>query len=191
MSPSKPWKRQCRGTRADGERCTRWAIVGGDVCPKHGAGAPQVKAAARRRVQLAEVEAEVSRLAIEVDTDPAAGLLMAVRRAAGAVYFLGQQVNLLASITQLDSVPGGGTVERLAVTAEEYRLWCDRLATYSASALRVGIDDRRVQLEERQVEILVQFVRDLIAAPELGLDSDRQMVGLEVAGRLMRALPAA
>jgi hypothetical protein len=33
-----------------GERCKRYAIVGGDVCPTHGGSAPQVREAARKRI---------------------------------------------------------------------------------------------------------------------------------------------
>ena len=45
--------RKCAGrVRSENLRpCRRWAIRGGTVCPKHGGSAPQVKAAARRRVQ--------------------------------------------------------------------------------------------------------------------------------------------
>jgi hypothetical protein len=41
--------RRCSATNRNGERCGRWAAVGAFVCVNHGAGAPQVKAAAERR----------------------------------------------------------------------------------------------------------------------------------------------
>jgi hypothetical protein len=45
-----------------GRQCRRWAAPGSNVCPVHGAAAPQVKAAARRRLdQAADVLAPVSR----------------------------------------------------------------------------------------------------------------------------------
>lgn len=40
------------------------------------------------------------------------------------------------------------------------------------------------------IAALGQFVRDLLAAPELELPPERQQIGLEVGGRLMRSLPA-
>ena len=49
-------------------------------------------------------------------------------------------------------------------------------------------------LVESVISALSQFVRDLAAAPELGLDEARQQAAIEVGGRLMqeiRALPAA
>jgi hypothetical protein len=41
---------QCTATNKAGNRCGRWAIAGGMVCPKHGGAAPQVREAARRRL---------------------------------------------------------------------------------------------------------------------------------------------
>lgn len=42
---------KCSAIRSNGEPCARWAIVGGTVCPTHGGSAPQVREAARRRIQ--------------------------------------------------------------------------------------------------------------------------------------------
>jgi hypothetical protein len=44
--------RQCTATsHRTGERCKRRPILGGNVCPVHGGSAPQVIAAARRRLE--------------------------------------------------------------------------------------------------------------------------------------------
>lgn len=43
-------KRQCTAHKKNGERCRRAPIKGGTVCPKHGGKAPQVRAAAQRRL---------------------------------------------------------------------------------------------------------------------------------------------
>lgn len=37
-------------SKRTGKPCTRWAILGGTVCPMHGGSAPQVKAAAAERL---------------------------------------------------------------------------------------------------------------------------------------------
>jgi hypothetical protein len=44
------WAVRCHGHRGDGSPCKRWSIRGGFVCPSHGGHAPQVRAAARRRL---------------------------------------------------------------------------------------------------------------------------------------------
>lgn len=46
---------QCMGIKDNGERCGRWAIRGGTVCPKHGANLPSVKKHAEARVQAARM----------------------------------------------------------------------------------------------------------------------------------------
>lgn len=45
-----PWAKGCRATRRDGTPCGAYAIRGGTVCRMHGGAAPQVKAAAARRL---------------------------------------------------------------------------------------------------------------------------------------------
>src|SRR6478736_1988575 len=47
--------------RPDGTPCKRWATHGTTGCRSHGAGAPQVKAAAQRRLQQA-VDAIIARM---------------------------------------------------------------------------------------------------------------------------------
>lgn len=46
---------------SDGEQCKRWARRGAKVCDSHGGKAPQVRAAAARRVTLAEAMAAAER----------------------------------------------------------------------------------------------------------------------------------
>lgn len=191
MSPSKPWKHKCRGTRTDGEPCTRWAIIGGDVCPKHGAGAPQVKAAAARRLARAQAEDELRRFGQPVDMEPTEGLLSMVRVAAGMVAALSGWVVQSDDGTQLNRLAGGGSAVVEHVHMVMFREWCDRLVSYSAAAKRAGVEDQRVAIEEAQAEIFGQFVRDLLTSAEFGLSSEQQQHGLAVAGRLMRALPPA
>lgn len=54
-----------------GEPCQKWAIQGGTVCNTHGGAAPQVKKAARERIQDAadEVAGELVRLALHGDSE--------------------------------------------------------------------------------------------------------------------------
>lgn len=52
---------KCSARKKDGTPCGRWAIRGATVCPKHGGSAPQVVAAAKKRLQ-AMADAAAGRL---------------------------------------------------------------------------------------------------------------------------------
>jgi hypothetical protein len=55
--------RPCAARRKrDGEPCGCFAIIGGTICRVHGGGAPQVRQAANRRLQDAQLRAAVHRL---------------------------------------------------------------------------------------------------------------------------------
>lgn len=56
MSRRRP-ARRCRAHRHDGQPCAAYAITGGAVCRMHGGGAPQVRSAARRRIEQAQMNA--------------------------------------------------------------------------------------------------------------------------------------
>ncbi len=59
---------QCTATaNATGQQCRRHAINGGTVCQVHGGAAPQVKAAARRRI-LELVDPALAQLATLLDS---------------------------------------------------------------------------------------------------------------------------
>jgi hypothetical protein len=58
---------QCTAHRRDGQRCTRWAIAGGTVCPTHGGSSPVVKDKARLRIQSL-IEPAIATLAREMTT---------------------------------------------------------------------------------------------------------------------------
>ena len=66
-------KTQCTATaKSTGERCRRSPIAGATVCRVHGAGAPQVRQAARRRLdELALPAVEGLRVALESGDDRA------------------------------------------------------------------------------------------------------------------------
>lgn len=62
---------KCQGTRVDGQQCTRLPVRGATVCFRHGAGAPQVKAAAERRLATLVNPAigRIARLIADKDTE--------------------------------------------------------------------------------------------------------------------------
>jgi hypothetical protein len=78
--------------KSTGEQCKRRPHPGTTKCVKHGSGAPQVRAAAKRRLALGQATAELDRLGIPVEVDPSEAMLAMVHEAAGNVAFLRMRV---------------------------------------------------------------------------------------------------
>lgn len=121
--------RRCRAHRSNGEPCRKYAVIGATVCDRHGGRAPQVKAAAARRVSLAEAMLEVERrspVEILADTLHAADVLMrqAMKAARG----------------------GAMTPEQLATVVEHL----ERAETFARAVVNLGIEARREKLGEEQ-----------------------------------------
>src|SRR5690554_3777404 len=80
---------RCHATNSKGERCWKPALRGMEVCTTHGGRAPQVKAAAERRLAAMEAERELEQVAkrfgLATDVSPAVALLEEVRRTARIV----------------------------------------------------------------------------------------------------------
>lgn len=118
---------RCRAkAKRSGQPCKLWAIRGGAVCRAHGGAAPQVRAAARRRVALAEAAARGDR------RHPAEVLL-------DAIHVL--DVNMRQAIDN----DNGGDPEALLAAIE-------RAATLARDALRLQVDQRQVDLQRQRVE---------------------------------------
>ena len=110
MDESHP--RRCTAMRSDKSgRCRKAAIIGGTVCASHGGAAPQVKAAARLRLQdLAEPAMAVLR---DVMADPKASH--------------GDKLRAAAEVLDRGGYPRGATIDvsvdelaaRIAGTADE------------------------------------------------------------------------
>ena len=56
---------RCTARNQAGRRCGRASIPGGHVCRMHGGAAPQVRAAAERRLQVEQAWKAVARLTAE------------------------------------------------------------------------------------------------------------------------------
>jgi hypothetical protein len=78
-----------------------WRIKGAEVCRVHGGRAPQVKAAAKRRLALGEAEKELARLGVPIEVDPAEAMLQMVWEAAGNVAVLRGWIQRLRQADQL------------------------------------------------------------------------------------------
>lgn len=149
--------KRCAALATSGERCQLWAVVGATVCHKHGASAPQVRAAAAQRVTLAEA------------------LLNGDRR---------HPQEVLASALHQVDVLAGQTVQQLAegeLTAETFERLLEASKTQAAMSKlvldAVGSDGWSAQEAYRlQADSLAKVCREMVRL--LGFDpSDPRVAG--------------
>lgn len=168
---------QCKGTaRSTGERCRSYAAVGAVMCQFHGGTSPAILLNAKRRIQQAEAEAQFRKNADDYmrvfgrrkQIHPAEALVELVQWTATEVEYWREKVNSLKedeltwNLTHHQKGRGPqGPVDVKhydAVMNIAYRMLresSDRLASYSAAALKAGVDERRVALAENQGMIVV------------------------------------
>jgi len=154
---------QCVATaKSTGEQCARRAIEGGTTCRVHGSGSKKAKAAAARRIAEREAQKAVALFGAPKDVDPAQALLDLVHWTAGEVEFWRERVRALAEQDEAaltwgvtKNVVGGkdsGTTSEAKPNVAYVMLYAaqDRLAQYSATALKAGVQERMVRIAEQQ-----------------------------------------
>lgn len=180
--------------RPPGSPCALPPLRGATVCANHGGRAPQVAAAAKRRVALQaaqqQLEVEAQRLGFAVEVDPAEAMLAMVCEAAGNVVALRSLVQRLdhgrvgtAFTADLDDQPttsssssSSGSLVMLAGNINKPaealpHIWLslynderDRLVRWSKACRDAGVDERRVQLAEAQGDQLGRVLEAAMTA---------------------------
>lgn len=177
---------RCTAHTKTGPQCRNWAIPGGNVCRLHGGRAPQVQAAARRRLQEAEAQRQAQLFATRRDIHPAEALIELVQWTAGEVEHWRQKVREIEEpqltwgttkeTTKISDTTGHEEkTETNATPHIAYRMLTDasnRLATYASAALKAGVDERRIQLAERQGNLVQAAIRQILT--NLNLTPDQQ-----------------
>jgi L-2-hydroxyglutarate oxidase LhgO len=199
--PRNPDTRRCTATsKRSGKRCKQAAIKGGTVCSTHGGKAPQVVAVARRRLEVIHAGEQLRQLGIAVETTPIEALEAMLFEAAGNVAVLRQLVGQLplgeatpanpdheiaavagiyAGTVHESGMPTGRALPHVLVVM--YNQERDRLAKLAEATAKLGLDERRQQLAEAQVERLLTAVQG--AMGDVGLDTD-------TVGRFKQAMAA-
>lgn len=159
--------------------------VGTGRCKLHGGASPQAELGGQ--VVLARREAAV--MGVPLDIEPHNAILECIRIAAGEVQYASERI---AELDEGDAVgrvvttlrrpmkeeKGGEDpsyeVEEIKLEAPALHIWIttrrqamDRLVQYSATALKAGVEQRRVELAEQQGQLLAQVIRGILE--ELGV----------------------
>lgn len=135
--------------------CQRWAMVGANVCQKHGGLAPQVRRKAEERITLAEALASgTKRQPWEVLDDTLHVVDVLMQQAVQAIT--------------VDNLTGMKAVQRLVEAVE-------RASRMAKTNLDAGNDARRVQLAEGQAGQLHRVFSRVLNGLEL-TDTQRALV---------------
>lgn len=135
--------------------CKDWPIKGGTICSHHGGRAPQVASAAARNLVEADAVKELAKAKVRPVGDP----IIALGDLAG-------EVRGVLEVIQANAV--GGTVDSpwMALLGD----YIDRLSRILAAAGRLGLEQRRVKVEEEKLDLMDRVMRRAWA--ELGHDQD-------------------
>lgn len=172
---------KCKAKNKHGKPCQAYPVKGATVCKAHGGLAPQVKAKAQKRYKQQQQQAKaakaLARLGEPQHIDPTTALLDLIRFKAGEVAWYRHKISELGTDheliwgtqkhTETSSTMGPSET---TTTGPQAHMWLqlmhkaeDQLARFSTEALRAGIEERRIRLEEQQAEVLAHFAQELMA----------------------------
>lgn len=197
-----PDPHRCTATaKSTGERCKQAALPGAKVCRFHGAGAPQVRAAAGRRHAQALAERDAAQAVAlwggRTEVHPAEALLELVQTKAAEVLYWKLRVAEL----QEDELAWGRTKRefgtgpmgpvdtevreaKLHAALETLHKVEKQLAEFSAMSLKAGVEERSIALAEYQADKLLAVIRAVIADSRLGVIADATVVDAVVVDAL-------
>jgi len=189
-----------------GKTCANTPTSGATRCWRHGGKAPQVQAAAERRVAEAAARETMAKavrtLGLPIDIDPGKALLDEIHWTAGHVAWLRDKVqeledqDLVWGRTQTDQGVGPqGPVDTTTEKADPnvwYQLYLkerEHLAKVCALALKAGIEERRVKLAENQGLLVAEVIRRILGA--LNLTPEQAQLVPVIVPRELRSLAEA
>ena len=184
----------CGAKTRSGGPCRQRPMLGQRRCRMHGGSTPVALRAAERRIANMEAARQVEVWGGRLDVNPAEALLELVQGKAAEVAYWNWRVagldeseraGLLVAETQSGEGPQGpvDTVTRKAsphVFVVLLHKAQDQLASFSAAALRAGVDETLVRLATVQASAVIELAR---AAVELArrdptLDADQVLLAV-------------
>ena len=177
---------RCKAHRTDGQPCGNWAIKGGQVCRYHGGSSGHVKAAAQRR--LAEQEAARAMAKYAPDRKPLENPVEALLSLASEIegwrkYMAGKVAELESADWRRDHRAG----EQLHAMIALYERSLDRAGRILTDINKLGLESRRVRLQEQQVEMAWTVIQAVMNRMGLGDDPRVNVILGEELNRLAEA----
>jgi hypothetical protein len=192
---------RCTGkVKSTGEQCRLNAIPGGTVCSRwHGGAAPQVRAAAERRMTRAAVEAAVVTYGLPIETTAEDALFDELYRSKGHVAWLQERLQEMApedliwgvsseTVTDVRASEFKG-VDTRKVQSAAVHVWLDlyqrerkHYLDVAATIAKLNLEERRVRIDETKATVLTAVLRAVLRENGLSLQDE------QVAGQVRRHL---
>lgn len=173
--------------KSTGKQCGNLPMNGGHVCGVHGGKAPAVMAAARRRTDIAAVQAQAAgALAFESLSgvgDPLEALSLLTAETLAMKEALAARVNALNGLSY--TAVGAGT-EQLRSEVALYERALDRSAKFLEILAKSGFEERRTRIAESQGLQVAECLRRIFA--RLVLSEAQQVLVPTVVPEELRAL---
>ena len=179
---------RCHAHNRKGGPCGRYASRGQAVCSAHGSRSPQALKAAAVRSITAKAAALVSANGIEPTTDPVEALLMVSGEMSALSSGLRERVAALGDITVTDKLGA----QYVAAELSAYQSALRELGRILVAINRLGLMERRIDIEAERVRIMHEAVRRAIWSDAAGVeDYDAGVRIMQAIDVELRALPVA
>lgn len=188
-----------------GNRCTSWPVQGGSVCWKHGGSAPQVKAAAARRVVEGQALKAVSAMgAWSPVTDPLTALAEVAGEVTAVKDFLRGLVDeivererrangnpIMDAIGKLADAetlrtPDDKGAEQMNAKFQAYMAMLNSTVATLATIAKLNIDERMARIEEARKTMIIEAMRRGFAAA--GVTGEAHTRGLAATVKHLRVV---
>lgn len=172
----------CAGhSSVTGKPCKRHANDGMTVCNSHGGRTPQAKRKAAERIAVAEAFAALNLTDLPSDVDPLDAVAVELGRCTTWLAWLDAKISglpddqLVRGVTRVVRRDGrDGPATETVIEAKEH-VWVvmagkerARLLDAAKAASAMGIEHRRVEIEETKARILITVLQGVLA--DLGVD---------------------
>jgi hypothetical protein len=168
--------KRCTATsKRTGQRCQRACVPGAPTCRLHGSAAPQVRAAAERRVQEAQALELAKRTMPSVDLTQFGDPMAALEHTVAYSHHLAIRLAAIVERIPDDQLAYRGRLgEQLRgeVTAAQ-RAWAD-LRQAAADSIKLGLAERRARIEDDQVALVTRALDAALQATGLGLEGQER-----------------
>lgn len=185
---------RCTAKNRQGGRCGLAAVPGATVCGRHGGRAPQVTAAAARRLATAQAAAEALQARAILgchDVKPIEDPIRELAALGGEILDL--KDILAAKVAELRDWTTSDSFDREGIKAVlgAYERALERCQRLLVDMAKLDLDTRLVRLSEAQADMLERVIEVVLALPELGLSKGQRKIAREGVVRELHTLAAA